>query len=502
MKNLKINFYIVFSVIGLLISLSVCTMMFFQFHSFTEDSYFTTLENVAVMVEKLYPAIYDIDSMKEGFLNNEDWMWDIHTEWVEILNAFNLAYIYYGERAPDGEYLEIMDTYFTRDMDIDWLGSEIWEDDPIPEGIDEAWDTQQITFSPHPSDEEQWGIVVSVYFPVVKDGQTIGILGVDYDITYVNALRNRILVLLIVSFAASAVLTGILAFIGSRSVLMTVEEREQIAREANERRKEIENLMNALQNTSASRTAFLSSISTQMENPINTIIRLSSLISVDKEISGNLRKHVDVINDSGVMLYEVIEDIVDILRIEAGKLQIHPVKYILPNLISDITAQYSLLAEGKPIKYKLTLGEDLPLKLVGDEHRIRHICNHLLGNAFKFTSEGTILVNVTCKWKSGFVWLIIKITDTGIGMAEEELQNLFAGYGQIDAADKFYKGGTGLGLNISRQIAELMKGTLTATSEKNKGSVFTLCVPQKLLSEEKVGNETAQKLINFQYTKS
>jgi signal transduction histidine kinase len=429
-------------------------------------------------------------------------MWDIHTEWVEILKAFDLAYIYYTERAPNMEYLEIMDTYYTRDMDINWLGSEVWEDDPIPEGIDEAWDTQKITFSPHPSVEEQWGIVVSVYFPIVKDGQTIGILGVDYDITYVNALRNRILIFLIISFAISVLITGLLAFFSSRSVFISIEEREQIAREANERRKEIENLMSALQNTSASRTAFLSSISTQMENPISTIIRLSSLISVDKELSENLRKNVDLINDSGVMLYEVIEDIVDILKIEAGKLKIHPVKYKLPNLISDITAQHSMLAEGRPIKYKLILGEDLPLKLIGDEHRIRHICNHLLSNSFKFTSEGTISVNVTCKWKNGFVWLIIKIRDTGIGMAEEELKNLFVGYGQIDAADKFYKGGTGLGLSISKQIVELMKGTLTAASEKNKGSVFTLCIPQKLLSEEKIAKQTAQELINFQYSKS
>jgi signal transduction histidine kinase len=99
------------------------------------------------------------------------------------------------------------------------------------------------------------------------------------------------------------------------------------------------------------------------------------------------------------------------------------------------------------------------------------------------------------------VWLLIKISDTGIGMAEDELENLFSGYGRIDATDNFYKGGTGLGLNISRQIAELMKGTLTATSEKNKGSVFTLCVPQKMLSEETIGKETAAKLMSFQYTK-
>ena len=495
------NFYLIFSVIGLLISLSVCTMMFFQFHNFTKTSYFTTLKDVAVMVEKLYPVIYDIESMKRGFRNDEDWIWNVHDQWVEILNAFGLAYIYYAERTPDGEYLEIMDTYYTRDMDISWLGSEVWEDDPIPEGIDQAWYTQKFTFSPRPSVEEEWGIVDSVYFPVVKDGRTIGILGVDYDISYINALRNRILIFLIISFSAATVLTGMLAFIGSRSVLMTIEEREKIAHEADERRMEIENLMHALRTSSSSRTAFLSNISTKMAGPINKIIRLSSLVSLNDEISENLRKNMELINDSGVTLFEVIYDIIDILKLEAGKLQIRPVKYDLPNLISDLTVQYLMLVKNRPLQYKLILGEKLPLQLIGDELRIRHICQHLLDNSFKFTAQGTITVSVTCQWKSEYVYLIIKISDTGIGMTEQELEDLFAGYGQINTAEKVQKGGTGLGLNISKQIVEMMKGKLMATSEKDKGSVFTLCVPQKLLSEETIGTETAQKLMDFEYSR-
>ena len=315
-------------------------------------------------------------------------------------------------------------------------------------------------------------------------------------------LATMRVILLIICFIVSVTLAGVLVFVGSRTVLVSMEERERVAHEATERRKEIENLMNALKNSSETRTAFLSNISNKMANPINTIIRLSSLISHNKEISEDIRKNTERINDSGVMLFEVVYDIIDILKIEAGKLQIRPVKYHLPNLIYDITAHYLILAENRPIQYQLIVDEDLPLQLVGDELRIRHICQHLLDNAFKFTSKGIIAVHMSCRKKNGYVWLTIKISDTGIGMAEDELEALFAGYGRIDTEDKAYKGGTGLGLSISKQIAEMMKGTLVAHSEKNKGTVFTLCVPQKLLSEETIGKETAEQLMHFQYSKN
>jgi signal transduction histidine kinase len=483
------NFYLVFSVVGLIISLSVCTMMFFQFRDFTKDSYFSTLKNVAVMVDELYPVIYDVESMKRGFKNNEDWVWAIHKEWTDILDAFGLAYIYYAERV-DGEYLEIMDTYYTRDKGSDWLGSEVWEDDPIPESIDEAWDTQKIIFSPRPSVEEQWGIVESVYYPIVKDGKTIGILGVDYDISYINALRNRILIILIISFAAAAVLTGVLAFIGSRSVIVTIEEREKITREAIERQMEIEKLIDALKKSSEARIAFLSDISGSMADPVNNIIRLSSLLSKYTEITEDHHKNMDIINDEGMKLFTVINDILDILNIEAGKLKFKPVKYNLPKLISAITSPFLTHAKDKPIQYRLVVDDRLPINLAGDELRIKQICHHLITNAFNYTQRGSITVDITSKTKNDFIVLIVKVIDTGVGMTENKLDSIFADYGQ----------GTGkLGLFLCKQLAEIMKGTLSVTSEHNKGSIFTLSVPQKLLSNETIGPDMAKKLAAFKF---
>jgi len=305
-----------------------------------------------------------------------------------------------------------------------------------------------------------------------------------------NQLAAMRIIILIASFAASVVLTGALTYIGSRSVLISIEEKERITREAVERRAEIEKLLNALKESSENRTTFLSNISNAMANPINNIIRLSSLLSKFSEIKEEQKKNIETINDEGMKLFNVINDILDILKIEAGKLQLKPVKYKLPKFISDITAQYTFLTEDNPIKYKLVIDDKMPVNLAGDELRIKQICHHILVNAFRYTHKGGITVHIGCKWKNGYVILVIKIIDTGVGITEDKLKNVFVNYG---------RGSGGLGLFLCKQLAEMMKGTLTVNSEYGKGSVFTLCVPQKLLSNDIIGPETIKKLIAFNY---
>jgi signal transduction histidine kinase len=297
-------------------------------------------------------------------------------------------------------------------------------------------------------------------------------------------------ILLIISFIVSVILAGALVFFGSRSVFISIEEREKVTREAIERKMEIERLMDALKKSTEARTAFLSDISGSMADPINNIIRLSSLLSKYTEITEDHHKNMDTINDEGMKLFTVINDILDILNIEAGKLKFKPVKYNLPKLISDITIPFLVHTKDKPIKYRLVVDEHLPVNLAGDELRIKQITHHLITNAFNFTQRGTITVDVTSKSKGEHIMLIIKVIDTGIGMTESKMDSIFADYGQ----------GTGkLGLFLCRQLAEIMKGSLSVISERDKGSMFTLSVPQKLLSHEAIGHETAKELAAFKY---
>jgi signal transduction histidine kinase len=212
------------------------------------------------------------------------------------------------------------------------------------------------------------------------------------------------------------------------------------------------------------------------------------LFSKYTELTEDHKKDIEIISDEGMKLYDVINDILDILKIESGKLKFSPIKYNLPKFIHGITSLYSDFTENRPIHYKLSVDDKLPVEVIGDELRIKQICHHLLTNAFKYTQEGSITVNITSKRKNEYVLLVVKIIDTGVGMTEDRVNKIFENYGQ----------GTGrLGLFICKQLAEIMKGTLSVTSEHGKGSVFTLCAPQKLLSNETIGHYTARKLAAF-----
>ena len=499
MKNLRMGFYLLFAGVGLLISFGVCIIIYLQFDSHIKETYFDTLERVAILVEKQYPVLHDIEKLKRGKDEDADWFWDTSRELSNIAASFDLAYIYYIERAGDG-YVFRMSSYVSRTHHPEWLGGPVWTETPTPPRVDEAYDTQKMTFSPRPSVEE-WGTLVSAYMPVVTNGKTVGLLGVDYDITFVKTLENRLLVILIISFAASAVIAGLLALFGSRSVLIPVREQERLAREADERAREIEAMAKALKSASSAKSAFLANISHEMRTPLNAIIGFSSLVLGDKETPETERENITLIYDSGMMLLNVINDILDINKIEAGKLEIIPVEYELPDLIHDSTAIYVMSITDKPIVFELDIDETLPLKLFGDQLRIKQVCYKLLSNAFKFTSSGSITFCVSCTQEKGsLVWLTIDIKDTGIGINEADLERIFSDYGQMDTSAARKASGTGLGLGIAKRLAELMGGTLTVTSEHGKGSVFTLRLRQKVLSNEQIGPERTENLKNFIYS--
>ncbi|MDR0290553.1 MAG: HAMP domain-containing histidine kinase [Treponema sp.] len=497
-RNLKVNFFLVFAGVGLLISFGVCSLMYLQFRSHVKASYFDTLGRVAIMIEKKYPILHDIDTVTFGYEQDEDWFWEASAELATIVDAFNLAYIYLIVKDKGGDgYTFKMSSLLSRNYHPEWIGTQVWEG-PIPPEVTKAFVTQKLAVSPRPWVDE-WGTLVSAIMPIVTDGKTVALLGVDYNIAYVNALHRRLFIFLVIAFAASAVLTGLLAFFGSRQVLVPVDQMEKTTHEAEERQKEIGNLMKALKTASISRSSFLANLSTEMSNPIHSIINCSSLMMKDKEIIDKQRKNLELITDSGISLLNLINDILDLSKLEAGELKLHTVEYKLANLVNEISSHYMMIVENKPIRLVVDVDEKLPMKLVGDRALIRHLCFNLMDNAFKHTAEGSITFGITCKPEPDYIWLIIKVVDTGAGMSEEELNSLFVDYGKIDIVAKYRAGGTGLGLIIANRMVKLMKGKITATSKQGKGSVFTLCLPQKTASSQTLGPELAQKLKRFQW---
>jgi signal transduction histidine kinase len=500
-KNLGLSFYMIFAGLGLLISFGVCSIMYLQFNNHVKKTYFDTLANVTRMIEKQHPFLHDKDKIKKAVKADEQWFWDFHQEMTDIVEAFDLAYIYYFEKTEDGVYVTLMDTSFPRD-DANWLERPVWIDIPVPDGVEEAWLSKEITFSPHPSDEGEWGILVSAYLPVLNDGETAGIIGADYDISYVNAMVRKVLYFLIVAFAASVLLVGLLAFFGAHTVLMPVVEQKRIADEAKEQNRKIETLMRALKAAFATRTAFLNGITSDMSDPINNIIQTSSELLEDAKIPEEEHKSIELINDSGIILFNAISDILDISKLESGKMDFHPADYELPGLVSSITMVFTTNLDNKDVHFDIIMEKDMPFHLIGDELHIKKICHRLLTNAFKYTSKGAITFKISCKREKDFIWLVMQVSDTGSGMSKADLENHLEDYGKINIEHKLKKGGTtGLGLYIVRRMAEIMGGRLIANSEKGKGSSFTLHVPQKLVSAENVTQDVIEKLKTFQYVK-
>ena len=245
---------------------------------------------------------------------------------------------------------------------------------------------------------------------------------------------------------------------------------------------------------------FLTNISHEMRTPLNAIIGLSGL-SLDADgINEEIHSNLERIYEAGETLLYTVNDILDISKIEAGKLELIPDEYEIPSLINDTITQNILRIGEKPIKFILDIDASMPAYLFGDELRVKQIFNNLLSNAFKYTREGRVTLSVRCEQEDETVWMIIRVEDTGIGIKSEDMKNLFTDYFQMNTKTNHEIEGTGLGLSITKKLAETMEGSVTAESKYGKGSVFTAKIKQKFVNYSTIGEDVAKNLKSFRYS--
>lgn len=234
------------------------------------------------------------------------------------------------------------------------------------------------------------------------------------------------------------------------------------------------------------KSSFLANMSHEIRTPINAILGMNEMI-LREEKDPAIRGYAGNIQASGNSLLSIVSDVLDISKIESGKLEIIPVDYEVNSLISDCCNMAAGRAKAKELELLVECAGNVPMKLCGDETHIRQIIMNLLTNAVKYTEKGTVKLIVSGRFTDGGFVLKVDVSDTGIGIAEENLPQLFTQFQRFDLQRKRNIEGTGLGLSIVKRLCDLMSGTITARSVLGSGSTFTVELPQKVVDSTPCG---------------
>ena len=283
-------------------------------------------------------------------------------------------------------------------------------------------------------------------------------------------------------FFDSYVALIIVSFVLAVVTIFQTRLYQREVRLSNEKTEELETMNKA-------QSRFFSSMSHEIRTPINTVLGYNELILRQPDASDEIRKDAMNIQGAGKLLLTLINDILDVSKIEAGKMEIVPADYSVASLLSEIVNIIWLKAEKKGLHFNVDIDPDVPSTLYGDEVRIKQVLINLLNNAVKYTNEGTVGLHMECEYlESGDALLNISVSDTGIGIKAEALPHLFETFRRQDEEKNRHIEGTGLGLSIVKQLVELMDGQIRVNSVYSQGTSFEVSLRQGVSSRNPIGN--------------
>lgn len=259
---------------------------------------------------------------------------------------------------------------------------------------------------------------------------------------------------------------------------------------------ELEKTKNKAEAANHAKSVFLANMSHELRTPMNAVLGFSQLLQKDRSLSPTQRENLNIINNSGRHLLELINDILDMAKIEAGRVKIEVNCFDLGVLLRDVIDMMHERAEAKGLELLFDQSSDFPRFVCVDESKLRQVLLNLISNAVKYSKQGRVRVrlNANLESNSSQCELIFVIEDTGIGISEEDLPLIFDTFVQVGGESE--QKGTGLGLPITKEYIELMGGSITVTSELNQGSCFTVKLPAIRVSSEQVPAASSNGTLN------
>jgi signal transduction histidine kinase/CheY-like chemotaxis protein/HAMP domain-containing protein len=251
-------------------------------------------------------------------------------------------------------------------------------------------------------------------------------------------------------------------------------------------REEIEERARQLALASQYKSQFLANMSHELRTPLNSLLILARLLAQNpsRNLTSKQVEYANVIHSAGSDLLQLINDILDLSKVEAGRLDVYPERFVLGALVEDLRATFGPLTTEKGLEFTVSVDPSAPAEMTTDRQRLRQVLGNLLSNAVKFTDKGRVELRVLAtepaRADGDGSMLAFSITDTGIGIAPENLPVIFGAFQQGDGTLSRRYGGTGLGLSIASEVSALLGGRITADSDLGRGSTFTLYVPATL----------------------
>ena len=386
----------------------------------------------------------------------------------------NVSDIYTFRKLADGAIVLMVDSETDYDRDGAFSGAResrtaIGEayPHPVPE-LERAFE-DEISFA-RSAVTDRWGTWMSSFTPMHDAaGEVEAVLGVDYDaFLWIKAIaRSRLDALAVLAAVLAVVLTG----------LVSVARLRRATSEAELRNLELAAVRDAALAASRTKSQFLASVSHELRTPLHVFLGMNELL-LTSSLDERQRRHCETAQRSAEGLLGMVDDLLEFAQLEAGKAPMEEVTFPLGAVLVAAVERHRIAAEHKHLRLHVAEGLDENLQVIGDDRRLRQILRHLLSNAVKFTDTGEIRVRpVVGRSSYGRIELLVEVEDTGIGIAPEQREAVFQRFSQIDPSNTRRHGGTGIGLALSRKLAEQMGGAIEFESEPQRGSVFRLRLP-------------------------